>query len=181
MHHRSGFVALVLLLTALASCGGNDGAGSNRSDIVNETDPSRPTEPAASNIVDAPAEEPEVPVPGSLVTSIPDAFVGTYDENVEACGRPSQYRLQLSAKALRFHESLGTVAEVRVDSPTSVSVTADYEGEGQKWRSVLQLDLTDDRATLVVSGDGTSFTRVRCPAAAPGAVAPRSERSGDTG
>ncbi|WP_315726715.1 hypothetical protein [Sphingosinicella rhizophila] len=153
-----------MIATALlTACGETPSQEANRVAPVQEPEAPSAIEPASEGETDPATENVSAPLPGTIETAIPAAFVGTFDETIEACGRPGVYRLQLTPKALRFHESLGVVAEVKIVSPTSISVTADYEGEGEKWRSVRQLDLTDDGGQLVVSGDGTSFTRVRCP------------------
>lgn len=97
--------------------------------------------------------------------TIPPAFQGRYDASLAACSAPSDARLEVAAGELRFHESIGTVRKVTIAAPDRVSVTADYQGEGESWRSVRELRLSDGGAALTVSGDGTSLARRRCPPA----------------
>jgi hypothetical protein len=125
-----------------------------------------PPAAAADNAVrPAPVSPPPAPAPRKA--AIPPAFHGDYDESREACGRPSQYRLTVSAGELHFHESLGSIREVVVESPDSIRVTADYQGEGESWRAAHRLRLGEGGARLTVDGEGVSFTRSRC---APGAA-----------
>lgn len=117
-------------------------------------------------VAEAPANAGEAapPPPPAIGKAIPAAFLGVYDASLEACGKPSDRRLAVSATALRFHESIGTVREVTDAGAGAIRVEADYEGEGESWRSLRELRLDDGGAKLTVSGDGTSLVRVRCPA-----------------
>jgi hypothetical protein len=93
--------------------------------------------------------------------------VGTRPRPIRARRQPRRrHRLTVSATELRFHESIGTVRQAAVTGLDSVTVEADYQGEGESWRSIRELRLSDGGATLTVSGDGTKLVRVRCPAAA---------------
>lgn len=135
----------------LASC--------SESAPVDSNDSPEATENGALASPPPPVRQP-IPEPGD---SIPSAFHGTYDESREDCERPSEYRLRVEARALRFHESIGEVKGVSVEGPRLVSVSADYQGEGESWHSVRRMHLSDDGATLTVSGDGTEMVRIRCP------------------
>lgn len=134
-----------------------------------ETDREAPARVAAPVTVSAEAPANAVdpaPPPAGTGKTIPAALLGTYDASIEACGKPSDGRLTVSPTELRFHESIGTVRQVSAAGAGSVRVEADYQGEGQSWRNAHELRLADGGASLTVSGDGTSFTRVRCPAEA---------------
>lgn len=121
----------------------------------------------AANEAAAPANAPaETPAPAPVVAEgIPEAFRGIYDENEEGCGRPSEYRLTVGAGELRFHESIGTVRRVKVESPTRIEVLADYQGEGESWQNLRTLELDGKR--LTISGEGTEIVRERCPDRTP--------------
>ena len=106
---------------------------------------------------------PPLPATPAASDSIPAAFLGVYDGSREACGRPSDERLSVAPRELRFHESIGTVRGVTVAGADAVNVEADYQGEGESWRSVRELRLSDGGSTLSISGDGTRLARVRCP------------------
>jgi hypothetical protein len=117
------------------------------------------TAPTGPSSAAAPAPpEPKRPVEAA----IPAAFHGIYDSSVEACGRPSDGRLTVTALELRFHESIGSVRAVTPESSGPVRVEADYQGEGEKWRNSHELRLSGDGSKLTISGDGASFERVRC-------------------
>lgn len=139
----------------LAGCGPGERAADNG---VNET-AAEPDAPAGPKSVAAPAP----PRPKRYEeNSIPAVFHGVYDGSTEACGRPSDGRLAVTANELRFHESIGSVREVTLESADLIRVEADYQGEGEAWRNSHALRLSKDGAKLRISGDGTSFDRVRC-------------------
>lgn len=112
--------------------------------------------------IDEPASAPATQVPAKSA-AIPPAFQGVYDQSRAACAKPSQARLEIRSGELRFHESIGTVREVAIAAPDRISVTADYQGEGESWQSVRELRLSGGGRSLAISGDGTSMTRRRCP------------------
>jgi hypothetical protein len=116
----------------------------------------------ASHTASPPASGPQHP--HSIATSIPAAYHGVYDRSPEACARPSADRLTVSARELRFHESIGSVRSVAYGGSGAIAVEADYEGEGQRWRNLRILTLAGNGASLTVHGEGSSFVRVRCPA-----------------
>ncbi len=98
-----------------------------------------------------------------MAEAIPAIFHGRYDESRAACDRPSDYRLVVTPSELRFHESIGKVRRVSIEGPRIVHVVADYQGEGESWSNSRELRLSHDDATIMISGDGTGLTRVRCP------------------
>ena len=99
----------------------------------------------------------------SHVDSIPAAYLGVYDGSLEACARPSVERVTVSGRELRFHESVGTVRSVAWGGTGAIAVEADYEGEGERWRSLRILSLAENGARLTIKGEGTALVRVRCP------------------
>lgn len=100
----------------------------------------------------------------SFSEAIPAAYHGVYEGSLEACARPSVERLTVSARELRFHESVGSVRSVAFGGTGAIAVEADYEGEGERWRSLRILSLAENGAKLTVKGEGASLDRVRCPA-----------------
>ncbi len=144
----------VFAALAVAGCGAAETPQSS-----NGTD-SPPAAAAAAEPANAGRPAPPPPATGK---TIPAALLGVYDASLEACGRASDGRLTVSATELRFHESIGTVRRVTATGADSVAVEADYQGEGESWRSLRELKLGDGGATLTVSGDGSRFERVRCP------------------
>jgi hypothetical protein len=119
--------------------------------------------------IDAPASAAASPPPAApghghdQSDSIPAAYHGVYDASLEACTRPSDGRLTVSVRELRFHESIGSVRAVTNGGYGAIAVEADFEGEGERWRSLRILSLTDNGARLTVKGEGSSLDRVRCP------------------
>lgn len=129
-----------------------------------QTEPGSNVAAAPSAPADAPAAPAEpAPRPPATGKTIPATLLGVYDASLEACGRPSDSHLAVTATELRFHESIGTVRQVTVTGTDAVTVEADYQGEGERWRALRELRLGDGGTTLTVSGDGTRLVRVRCP------------------
>lgn len=118
-------------------------------------------EAAASNKTSSLPPGPQHPHDHS--DSIPAAFHGVYDGSLEGCARPSIERLTVSARELRFHESSGAVRSVAYGGSDAIAVEADYEGEGERWRSLRILALAENGTRLTVKGEGTRLERVRCP------------------
>ena len=150
-----GFAVLPALAAALIAGCGRPGA-----DRTGNESASPPTGQSATANASEPA--PTAPATGK---TIPATLLGVYDASIEACGRPSDTRLTVSPTELRFHESIGTVGKVTAAGAGAVRVEADYQGEGERWRSVRELRLGDGGQSLRISGEGTSLVRVRCPAA----------------
>lgn len=151
-----------LAAALLAGCGEREGAervGNNAMDAA---------VPAATpaNRAEAPANSAEPAAPPATGKTIPAALLGVYDTSLDACGGTTDTRLTVSAAELRFHESIGAVRRVTPVGEDAVSVEADYQGEGESWRSTGELRLSDGGRSLTVSGDGTRLDRVRCPAEA---------------
>jgi hypothetical protein len=102
------------------------------------------------------------PDPVEVAGTIPARFQGVFDQSREACGRASEYRLTVTGRELRFHESVGTVREVRSEGPDAIRIAADYQGEGESWQAMQELRLAEGGATLTIAGEGVNLTRVRC-------------------
>lgn len=99
----------------------------------------------------------------SAASTIPVAFFGEWNAQPSACGSATETRLRIEPARLHFHESSGTVREVKIESDRAIEVTAAYEGEGESWTSKRRLALSADGGTLTTSGDGSSLVRTRCP------------------
>lgn len=102
--------------------------------------------------------------PHSISETVPTAYQGVFEGSLEACGRPSDRRLTVSERQLRFHDRTGSVRNVAYGGTGAIAVEADYEGEGERGRSLRILRLFDNGAKLNVKGEGGSLDRVRCPA-----------------
>lgn len=90
------------------------------------------------------------PIP-STVKEIPSAFLGVWDHDGESCDVPSDMRLEIAPKSIRFYESRGEVTRIEVDSEDSIVVSLAMEGEGEKWHMARKLDLSDDGKILTES------------------------------
>lgn len=99
-------------------------------------------------------------------TTIPAPFVGVYDRTLASCSGPSQERTTITPGELRFHETIGKVQSTLLRRENELEVLANYQGEGEYWRSNRLMTLSQGGARLVIDGDGTSpaMMRVRCPA-----------------
>lgn len=125
------------------------------------------TEKANGNEADLAAPAPPSEA-APRAAAIPAAFHGVFDRDLGTCANRSVYRLVVSADSLRFHESVGRVRSVARDGPNSISVAADYQGEGDSWSATQRLRLSDDGDRLTIAGRGTETVRVRCSQAPSG-------------
>ncbi|HEU5211090.1 MAG TPA: hypothetical protein VFU06_16960 [Longimicrobiales bacterium] len=97
------------------------------------------------------------------VDTIPAAFRGEWNGDRSDCGTGNSVtRLRISADRLRFYESVATVRDVKVESDRVITVTADYEGEGQTWQETRRFSLSADGNSLTAT-NGSSLVRHRCP------------------
>jgi hypothetical protein len=155
---------LVLLLSAAASL-----AACDSPDLANRTTrdaAGAPEVEGAPKVQGAPAPAKEVPaLPTAESAAIPIAFLGVYDRDEAACAAPGEYRMEVRADEIRFHESSGKVHKVTILGQDRASVEAAYQGEGESWTNVRELRLSDGGRTITVSGDGTNIVRRRCAGA----------------
>jgi hypothetical protein len=152
---------LIAAAGALASCGAQDTGANNVAGNELTRPPADVAQPQPGGPPEANEAAPAPPVADANM--IPAPFQGRYDESEAACGGTGEKRLVVTGTELRFLESIGTVRSVSDAGSRAVSVTADYQGEGESWRNVRTLALAPDGSTLTISGDGTSLTRTRCP------------------
>ena len=151
---------LILALLLLAACESRPAANDTET-IANEVE----SIPAP----EAPAAGPAGPI---RADTIPAQFRGVYDTSADACSRPSENRLAVGPRELRFHESIGAVRSVSVESGDSVRVTADFQGEGESWSAVHTLTLGGSGERLIVARDASRSVRVRCAGEAPASARP---------
>lgn len=104
--------------------------------------------------------------PHSFSETVPAAYHGVFEVSLAACSRPSGQRLTVSATQLRFQDRVGSVRNAAFGGSGAIAVEADYEGEGERGRSLRILRLFENGAKLNVKGEGGSLDRVRCPAGA---------------
>lgn len=156
-----GFLVLPALAAVLIAGCGRQGSDQRENEVSAPAPVAEAPAPAAQS---APANAGEgAPPPPATGKTIPAALLGVYDVSLEACGRPSDTRVTVTPTELRFHESIGTVREATAGGAGGVRVEADYQGEGERWRSVRELRLGDGGKALTIGGDGTRLVRVRCP------------------
>lgn len=146
------FLFLPFLPLAAAGCGERE---TGKDDVANDASAHQPAVPAR-----AVAPPPQSAPPRSDV--IPDAFHGTFDASAAACGQAGDLSLAVSAKELRFHESAAVVRGVTIETPSSIRVGAEFQGEGERWKAEHHLRLSDGGRTLRVTGKGMDIIRVRC-------------------
>ncbi len=98
-----------------------------------------------------------------VVATIPARFHGEWNADLSACGTgQSETRLRISADQVRFYESVGQVEAVDVESERVITVTAEYQGEGETWQDERRMTLSADGSSLTVSNGG-DLVRQRCP------------------
>jgi hypothetical protein len=152
------FLALVGTVSALLTgCASGESAQSGPAVAGKADDAHAHHGPAA-------AEGPQHP--HSFSETVPVAYHGVFEGSLQACSRPSGQRLTVSASQLRFQDRVGSVRNVAFGGTGAIAVEADYEGEGERGRSLRILRLFENGTKLNVKGEGGSLDRVRCPAGA---------------
>lgn len=125
--------------------------------------PDTPPASDGADPTDTPTPDPVDDSGGDVATSIPSSFRGEWNADLEACGTGSSVtRLRISADQMRFYESVGAVREVVIESNRVITVTAEYQGEGDTWQDERRLSLSENGNSLTVS-NGTELVRNRCP------------------
>lgn len=90
---------------------------------------------------------------------IPAGFQGRWSRTAAACAQPGDdSRLAVEPGSLVFYESVGKVRQIEAIGPREIRVTADYEGEGERWSRTTALKLGEADRALSVDG----VKRVRC-------------------
>jgi hypothetical protein len=152
----------------IGGCGQRHGGNESEANLAAAA-PAAPAPAPSENRSAAPAAP---KAPGPFVpergTTIPAPFLGVYDRTVASCSGPSQERTTITPSELRFHETIGKVRSVLLRRENELEVDANYQGEGEYWRSNRLLTLSQGGARLVIDSDGDSpaLLRVRCPAGA---------------
>ncbi len=90
---------------------------------------------------------------------IPAAFHGIWDSAAGDCSAQSETRVEITADAIRFYESVGRATASEMIG-SSATVTLTMSGEGQSWEITPTLDLLDDGATLALRGEQTLLRRL---------------------
>lgn len=103
------------------------------------------------------------PPPGEAEATIPATFIGAWNTDDAACARPatSIEGVKITPAEILFHESAGRVTRVESLGADRIRITADYDGEGERWTATQTLGVTGDR--LTIKTDGRPISRVRCP------------------
>lgn len=107
---------------------------------------------------------PPPPRPGPVAPTIPAAFHGHWAATRAACREPagSIDHLHVGPRGLRFHESIAVPTRVEPVNATTLNLSLDHEGEGQRWTSLQGLQLSGgDSLTIKGPGD-SSMRRVLC-------------------
>lgn len=163
-------IASILLLPALAGLAACDKQGDNGSNAsLNAPIPSTSNEAAPQNADRDAATSNQSAAGGApdAAGSLPVAFRGKWTGKGQDCADArSDMLLTVSARELRFYESVGTITGVEGGGPGAVIVTAKYEGEGQSWTQRQKLTLSADGDSLTILNQGVTTTRKRCPASA---------------
>jgi hypothetical protein len=100
---------------------------------------------------------PMVSTGGSVsASSIPAAFHGQWTNYSTGIHLPGEDPTQISSRRIVGHESNGEVAAVRIHSPTDITVTCKYSGEGMEWVETNRYTLAPNRNSMLVDGDQQS-------------------------
>jgi len=155
-------------LLLLAACSG--GEDKSQPDETAATAPSQETEraaPAATTIdadmPEAAEEAPAKPEPPTAADgqTIPAAIRGRWALKPADCAAKKGTdltALTIDATNLRFYESHGELARVRISDTGRIDADYKFSGEGATWDRRMQLDLADGGKTLVRRDQGEGAT-----------------------
>ena len=128
-------------------------------------------QPTPSNLTDDPQNgiEPITLPSPKPIASIPAGFRGRWGMVAGDCDPArddAKGRMEVTAMALRFYESRGTVQSLTVVAPDTLTAQLAFTGEGQRWSRADRLTLIDDGKTLVRQEQQAQsvFRYSRCPA-----------------
>lgn len=94
---------------------------------------------------------------------VPQAFQGVWQADLEQCSSPaSETRLEIAPKQIQFYESQGPIQEVVSDGQTTLKVKVELSGEGEKWLTEKEFQLSEDQSTLTAISDDAPLVRYRC-------------------
>jgi hypothetical protein len=155
--------ALAVLLVA-AGCDRSDPPANQVAIDLNAATPApEPTPAPIAPVAPAPPAANAAEPAAVAATMLPAAYHGVFDQTAAACSAASSiYRLTVTGKALRFHESLADVKSVTPDGANAVRVAASYSGEGMTWSNIQRVALSDGGQTLTITGEGEPVRRKRC-------------------
>jgi hypothetical protein len=111
-----------------------------------------------------PVPVPDRPASGPTQRTVPEAFRGVWDANLEACGDTSDMKLTITETTVTFWESGGMVVATNPVGEHSTRLEADGHAEGEPWHPVIYLDLSSDGQTLTIPNEYGTAVRIRCPA-----------------
>lgn len=155
-------------LLLLAACSGGD--DKSQPDDTSATAPSQETERAAPAEATIDADMPEAteaasakPEPPTATDgpTIPVAIRGRWALKPADCAAKKGAdltALTIDATNLRFYESHGELARVRISETGRVDADYQFSGEGATWVRRMQLDLADGGETLVRRDQGEGAT-----------------------
>jgi hypothetical protein len=102
------------------------------------------------------------------VSEVPSGFHGYWEPDINLCGTArGDGRLTVSQNELHFHESIGPVKAVLIESPRDAIVIAQLRGEGESWLAQHHFRLSEDLNTLTLVLERGNVIRHRCPGKSP--------------
>jgi hypothetical protein len=108
-------------------------------------------QPMAPPVPAAPPQDPH---------TIPAAFHGEWNAQLEHCGTGlNDSAMRIEPRVMRFYESRGDVIRVTRNGERSVSVEANFQGEGETWTETVRLTLSPEDGRLTTGEDAP---RLRC-------------------
>ena len=145
--------AALAALLILAACSSEPAPLVNAAMIENlATPPPTPTDPAEE-------QANRIRELGIEASEIPGAFRGEWIRDLADCRTgATETRLIVGARSLRFHESAGEIASVRIRDPREIVVRVTLTGEGETRIEEKVLQLSPHLEALTIDG----FSRRKC-------------------
>lgn len=150
----------IALIVGLSACGQDGDPTDNRVDQAQ----------LSTNIAETPGNQVTVIDPGANESvavdrsdTAPVAFQGRWTGAKDNCtDAGAELELQITAKDLIFHESVGTITRITRQDGGKVAIDAAFTGEGESWTRRLEVSTSADGQILTIANDGQAVRRKRC-------------------
>ena len=153
------FAALSIVTLGVAAC-----APAIPTEQAGASEAPKEAPPTPAAIEPVPAPVPDRPPTGPTQKTVPEAFRGVWDANLEACRAISDMKLTITETTVAFWESGGEVVATNPVGEHSIRLEAGGHAEGEPWHPVMYLDLSSDGQTLTIPNEYGKAVRIRCPA-----------------
>ncbi len=100
--------------------------------------------------------------PAMASTSFPNSLQAQWTDDLSKCSGEDTVGMLVGSKRINFYEAEGTPKSVRMDNDGVITAELAYRGEGKTWTEANRYVISSDRASVLVTALGRTFTLKRC-------------------